>query len=233
MSNVEVLIIAEGQTEQIFMQKVLAPYLGERGVLLHVPLLGRIGRKGGNVRFDRAKQDIGNFLKERSNTYVSTMFDYYGINQKWPGRENLIRRIENGESLSAAEKAEALEKVTFDLICESFSEHGAKDRFIPYIAMHEFEALLFSNPEELANGIGGKARKIQKILDNYDGEPEAINGNKATAPSKQIEENCSGAYRKVVKGAAIAKAIGISKMREKCAHFNGWLTKLEVLEELA
>lgn len=146
MNNVEIYIVVEGQTEQTFVRHILAPDMA-KGFFLHAALIGKSGHKGGNIIFDRATIDIGNFLKERSDIYVSTMFDYFRIDDNWPGRDFIIQQIKNGATLSAAEKANALENATLTRIKKLFPNCNAEGRFVPYIEMHEFEALLFSNPE--------------------------------------------------------------------------------------
>lgn len=85
MSSIEIYIIVEGQTEQTFVRDVLAPQMKHKEIYLLPSLIGKPGQKGGNIRFDRAKTDIGNFLKQRTGTYVSTMFDYFRIDSRWPG----------------------------------------------------------------------------------------------------------------------------------------------------
>ena len=93
--------------------------------------------------------------------------------------------------------------------------------------MHEFEALLFSNASILADKIGVDIGKIEDILDEF-GEPEEIDDGQNTAPSKRLVRFRKD-YRKVAMGKTISEAIGISTMREKCPHFNHWLTILEQL----
>ena len=55
MSNIDVYVIVEGQTEQTFVRDVLAPEMGKQGIFMHPALIGKPGRKGGDVRFQRAK----------------------------------------------------------------------------------------------------------------------------------------------------------------------------------
>lgn len=150
MSSVEICIVVEGQTEQTFVRDVLAPQMAHKGIYLHPALIGKPGHKGGDIHFDRAKNEIGNFIKQRNETYVSTMFDYFRIDSKWPGRAEVRRQIRNGASLTAIQKAEILEAATSNNIMKLFASYNAESRFIPYIEMHEFEALLFSNADILA-----------------------------------------------------------------------------------
>ena len=221
MNNVEVYIIVEGSTEQTFIRKLLEPTLGRKGIYLYSALIGKPGHKGGVVKFERAKRDIGNFLKQRPDTYISTMFDCYGIETNWPGRED----IKSNDT--ATIKAGKIENKTLFEIKKSFPDQNIEKRFIPYIEMHEFESLLFSDASILANILGVAPAVIDGIL-NECGEPEEINDNHQTAPSKRLQKLCAN-YRKVTMGNTIAGTIGIQTIREKCPHFNEWLKKLESL----
>lgn len=221
MNNAEIYIIVEGQTEQTFIRDLLGPTLSCKGIYLFPALIGNPGHKGGNIRFERAKRDIGNFLKQRPDIYVSTMFDYYGIETTWPGREGIQ------SSDTAMKKAEKMEDETLLVIKDLFPDQNAEKRFIPYIEMHEFEALLFSDAPTLAEKLDVNVAEINNILSEC-GEPEEINDNHKTAPSKRLQ-NLSYNYRKVAMGKTIADAIGIQTIREKCPHFNKWLNKLELL----
>ena len=224
----EVYIVVEGATEQTFVRDVLAPYMASyKGVHLHSSIIGRPGHKGGDVRIDRAMRDIIKFLKQRTDVYVSTMFDFFRINTNWPGMEELRQKIKTGVPLSPSQKAACLENATLEYITNAFS--GAKNRFIPYIEMHEFEALLFSNADILSQNSGIPIESINSVLSGYPG-PEYINDTPEKAPSKRLTA-LDPAYRKVAMGKTIAKATGIDTIRQKCPHFNDWLTKLEGLRK--
>jgi len=226
-SCVEVMVVVEGQTEQTFIRDVLGPYTSYKNIFLHSALIGKPGRKGGDIRFDRARNDVGRHLKQRGNTYVSTMFDFFRIEADWPGKREVLRLINSGTSLSARVKGEKLEEVMLSEITESFSGYDPEVRFLPYIEMHEFEALLFSNASILANNINVRESEIEDILAEC-GEPEEIDDGPDTAPSKRLIRLRTD-YRKVAMGKTISEAIGIQTIREECPHFNTWLTKLEQL----
>lgn len=228
MSNLEVYIVVEGSTEHTFIRDVLAPAMAHKGLQLYAPLIGKPGQKGGDIRFERAKNDIGNFLKQRDNTYVSTMFDYFGISSDWPGRRNVTQHTETGVKLSVEQKANMLESATKEKIKELFPTINAEERFIPYIEMHEFEALLFSDANILSTKTGIGSSEIKNILEKYDNDPEAINDDPKNSPSKKLLGLKKG-YRKVVMGKTVSEAIGIQSIRQKCKHFDSWLTKLEKL----
>ena len=103
-------------------------------------------------------------------------------------------------------------------------------RFIPYVQMYEFEGLLFSHPERLAQGINQSELgcSLQKIRDAFD-SPEEINNSPVTAPSKRIGKLFS-AYDKPIHGSLAAIEIGLDVIRQECQRFDEWLKKLEALQ---
>ena len=98
-------------------------------------------------------------------------------------------------------------------------------RFIPYIQLHEFEALLFASNEGFNSFFDEiQKEKAQQIINSYD-NPEDINTTPEGAPSKRIlaiKED----YDKVLEGNLIALEIGFSKIMEKCTRFRTWIEKL-------
>lgn len=219
-------ITAEGQTEESFVNNILKQHLANYGVYADVRCV-QTGRKkgrdfkGGMTNYAKAKNDIVRWLKEESgNTDVAftTMFDYYALPEDFPGF---------AEASLMHDPYAAITKIEKEL-----SNDIADRRFIPYIQLHEYEALLFVDPQkfeieyfEHPEGIS----KLQSIADNY-GNPELINKGPDTAPSKRIisvfpdYENNKPAI-----GSMIAQEIGIDKLRKSCIHFNEWITKLERL----
>jgi hypothetical protein len=156
------------------------------------------------------------------------MFDYFRIDSEWPGKADALRQVKNGTTLTASQKAEILETATRTEIVRILPGCGSENRFVPYIEMHEFEALLFSDADILADKTLIDVTLIRKILEKYD-NPEEINDDPANAPGKRLESLKEG-YRKVAMGKTISEAIGIGGIRIQCPHFNDWLTKLENLK---
>jgi hypothetical protein len=109
-------------------------------------------------------------------------------------------------------------------------------RFIPYIQLHEYEALIFVDPARLGLFYSEQAdaiAELQKIADAHP-NPELIDDGKQTAPSKRIMAHLpdyEGA--KPVVGPQIAEQIGLVALRAKCPHFNEWVFRLEQLRQLA
>ena len=224
----DIYIIVEGQTERTFIRDILAPYEANKKIYIYPTIIGKPGHKGGNISFERATNDIGKFLKQRDNIYISTMFDYIRIDKNWPGMDIIRKHIQDRDIITAQFKAETMESATLERIVNLFPGYNADKRFIPYIGMHEFEALLFSNTSILAREIGINPRLINHILNSYN-SPEEINDDPAKSPSMQLKKIISG-YRKVAMGKIVAEAIGIEEIRRRCPHFNNWLEKLESLK---
>lgn len=95
--------------------------------------------------------------------------------------------------------------------------------------MHEFEALLFSDCGILAEVLQQpQSGAVFSGIVTECGEPEAIDDDPATAPSKRILSVVPG-YQKVLHGPIAAQRIGLDKLRQACPHFDAWVRKLEVL----
>lgn len=211
--------IVEGQTEQQFIKEVLAPYLSTKSVSLYAAILRKPGENGGDVRFSRAKNDIEKFLKQRDDTQVTIMLDYYGIRSDWPGYDDSKK-----QKTHAKKHAHLIQK-TMEEVQRLFENQNAQTRFIPYFSMYEIEALYFCNPTVLSQAISVNKKEIDKILAEC-GEPEKINDSSATAPSKRLRKLSHG-FRKTSTGLTIAQNIGIQAMRDACPLFDAWVTQLE------
>ncbi len=220
-SFAEVVVLVEGPTEQQFVKRLLSPYLAQRGVYLTPIILDKPGEKGGDVKFARAKNDIEKHLKQRQDTWLTLLVDYYGIRSDWPGY------VESKKQAAHTSKAQIMNQATREKVKKLFPNQNSDLRFIPYVSMYEIEALYFSDPPCLAEKLGVQQRKIEEILEEC-GEPEKINDHTTTAPSKRLSI-LSDRFKKTSTGLAIATAIGIPKMREACPLFNNWVTTLEKL----
>ena len=94
--------------------------------------------------------------------------------------------------------------------------------------MHEFEALVLSKPEVFGDLFENAERHLIKLVDEcqlFD-TPEKINQGQHTHPKARIKKHFED-YHENVDGPVLINDIGLSIVREKCPHFNQWLTKLE------
>lgn len=215
-----IIIFGEGQTEQEFSNDVLKKHFHKLEIYLDTPTFGGIGN------WNKLKYQIVKTLKSDKTAYVTTLIDFYGIKSThdFPNWEDAIK------STSKSTAMELLEKGMVDDV-----EHSIRDRFIPYIQLHEFEALLFCNIEVFNNNFEknefSNYAYLEETIDNNP-NPETINNSSVTAPSKRLEKiikNYSSQGGKIVYGSLLAEEIGLDFIREKCIRFNDWITKLESL----
>ena len=219
---IRVNITAEGFSEELFVKKILAPHLWNK-FNIHTEVRKiltsrRLGKRGGMVSYGKFKNDVEQWIKESPQIHHTTLIDLYGLKDDFPGYKSSKR-------LDAYTKVEKIESSLSDSIkCRNF---------IPYIQLHEFESLLFSDPiqmEEwlkLHNPLMLKSC-FMKIRNEYS-TPEEINDSYETAPSKRIIKYCPD-YDKVNDGILILEEIGLKTIRKECQHFDEWLTKLEHLK---
>lgn len=216
-------VVVEGQTEESFVSELLAPVLWPRQVFLNPILLGSPGHKGGNTNYARVKKDIATQLKADRTSYCTTMLDLYGLGSGFPGTP-VPANLGNIDKVTRIEQA-----VKADIIAEVGDGLRADLRLIPYLQLHEYEGLLFSDPQAFASGIGqGHLAQHFRTIRGAFATPEDINDNPNTAPSKRVYGAYRG-YRKVVDGVLAARSVGIDRMRQECPHFRAWLESLEAL----
>lgn len=222
------LIHVEGETEEEFVNEVLAPHLYRCGFSkVSARLVGNArqrDRRGGIRAWSSVRKDIIKHLKEDVESLSTTMVDYYALPQTgdraWPGR-SLTGDLPFEQKAPTVENA-----LTADLAAE-MGDSFYPNRFIPFVMMHEFEGLLFSNCERFGKGIGRPdlTPHFQAIRNQF-ATPEEINDSPETAPSKRVEGLVPG-YEKPLLGALAAIEIGLDAIRAECPHFNAWLTRLE------
>jgi hypothetical protein len=114
-------------------------------------------------------------------------------------------------------------------IVETMGADFAPRRFVPFVMMHEFEGLLFSDCAAFGRGIGqpGLEPRFRQVRDAF-ATPEDINDSPFTAPSKRVEGVVLN-YEKPLLGTLVVLEIGLVRIRAECPHFAAWLDKLESL----
>jgi hypothetical protein len=224
------LVHVEGETEESFVNEVLAPHLYSVGFHSVSPrLLGNArqrDRRGGIRPWPSAKNDILRHLRNDSGCIITTMIDYYALpsqgQKAWPGRQN-------ASLLPFPEKAPTVEAGIMADILADMGNNFNPMRCVPYVVMHEFEGLLFSDPSQFAAGIylPNLQQAFQSIRDQF-ASPEEINDSPITAPSKRVLELIPN-YQKPLLGTLAALQIGLITIRRECPFFNQWVAKLEAL----
>ena len=210
----QLYIIVEGQTELEFVKSILNPYLSNYNIFnVFAIVIKKTG--GGFINYVNLRNDILLLLKQQKNIIVSTFVDFYAIPTNMPKYFECQEKTNNYEKLICLEKA----------LKQDINDY----RFLPYIQFHEFETLLFSEPNKFSTYYEDDiVEELNQIFYSFNQNPEQINDGKDTAPSKRIKKIIPK-YNKVYDGNIMALEIGINKMLEKCQHFATWIDKLKNL----
>ena len=209
-----VLVFVEGQTEETFVRDLLVPYFSRLGIYL-TPILAQTspGHKGGIVSYGKVKHQLTRLCRQDQGAYVTTMMDYYGLPNDFPGLD--------GRVPDAHEQVMRLEL--------ALQQDIDAPNFIPNLLLHEFEALLFSAPEKFAEWLDDQTLLApMAAIRGAFATPEHINNSPQTAPSKRILALVPH-YKKTVDGPLIAEDIGLDAIRAQCPHFNNWIERLLAL----
>lgn len=219
---IRLYLICEGATEKLFANTVLRDHLLQRQIDLRASKIGRQGHKGGCVTCERICRDVKGRLCSDRQSFCSVLVDFYGLQTAFPGKAQALSKT------LIATKAELVSTALARKLASDLGDDIVR-RFVPYVQMYEFEGLLFSNPEKLANAIGQAAiaLHLQAIRDQFE-TPEHINDSPQTAPSKRIL-NVFDAYDKPRHGAIAAGQIGLAGIRGQCPLFDAWIGRLESL----
>ena len=212
-------VLVEGQTEEGFVKKVLQPampaglYLAP--VIIATKRVNSGGKfKGGVPKYPKVRTEVLRLLNDSSAVSVTTMLDYYALPESFPGRATPAGK-------TADEKVRSVEV--------AWSADIDQKRFKAYLSLHEFEALLFSAPDQITEGFARPelAHQLHSIRNSFR-SPEEINDHPETAPSARLKK-LYPRYSKPFFGSLIAGRIGIERMCTECAHFAEWVKWLKEL----
>ncbi|MBI5154223.1 DUF4276 family protein [Candidatus Poribacteria bacterium] len=215
-------ILTEGPTELGFFERIVFPSLHSHGISPSVSLTGYAKRTGGDVRFARVRDHVLRLLKHDPGLYCATFYDYYGMGKDFPGKETIAAGDSTGTRYG---------KLTRSMHEQILAELPGLNprRFLPHFRMHEFEGLLFSDPDRAASAIGGEELRIAMTAPLREcGSPEEIDDSPGNAPSKRLLRMLPG-YNKPQLGLLAAAAIGLDVMRRECPLFNAWIASLLAL----
>lgn len=217
------LVLVEGQTEEQFVNDCLAPYLLAKGLVLERPFIVNTkvvaagpNFKGGVRTYTKVQRDLRRLLLDSNAAVITTVLDYYALPGDFPGMQSRPAR-------NARDRVERVE-------AEWAAAVGDR-RFVPHLALHEFEAWVFADPSRLEpfmfDDDAGVIELIGQIARAHQ-TPEDINDGPMTAPSKRLLD-IFGAYQKTLHGPLAVCAIGIERIRAVCPHFHRWLDRIEAI----
>ena len=205
------IVVAEGQSEFAFIRQILKPHLEERKP-------GRVGvsalRLSGHYTFARLKNDIQGCLRTPDpDLVVTTMIDLYKIPADFPGVKEPMNDAPPRQRVVHLEVR--------------FAESIDDRRFRPYIQLHEFEALLFTDLGILAEQYPALRKDLKELDERLTKQfqtPEEI--NRLTPPSYRIRQIVPD-YDKILDGVNALARIGLPALRARCPHFGEWCDFLE------
>ena len=201
---IRMAILVEGETEEAFVNRVLAEHLRASGVVIE-PIVLR-----GNITVQRLASRMANVIW--SFDWVTSLVDFYGFRDKGNATPD------------------QLEQNILETIDHYIGRSWDRSRVVPYVQLHEFEALLFSNVEAFAkapNAPEGFIEELRNIRSQFS-TPEDINDNTDMAPSRRIAR-AMPRYSKVAHGPLVAQETGLDVIRSECPRFNAWVARLESL----
>ncbi len=235
-------IQVEGPTEEDFVNEVLRRHLidhhGYHAVDARIVGNSRLREKRGGIRgWSVVKKEIVERLQYDRGVFITMLVDYYALpkggpeDDGWPGRSVPA-------NLPVAQKASSVQRGLEAEIVSALPNPNDHRRFIPFIVMHEFEALLFSDPAAMARGFNhADAETDFAAIADLFSTPEEINDSPLTAPSKRIIKVFSDRgydhYEKPLLGNLAALEITLPVIKARCPLFAAWLGKLERLGDAA
>jgi len=220
-------IIVEGTSEEIFVKDVLEKHFTPMGKYVSARKI-RTGwdknnnkpAKGGLSSYGKFQKEVQSWIfsdKGRPNCFYTSFIDLYAF----PKGQGSPYKKEIQNITNPYERIKSLEEAILRDINDP--------RFIPYVQLHEFEAFLLTDPDKLLTMYPDQQHAVNKLIKNIGSvKPEEINENPQTSPSKRIIKYLP-AYegQKAQVGPLVSQEIGINILRDKCPHFNEWITKLE------
>ena len=218
-----IFVVTEGSSETNFVNRVLNPYFANRCVLIPNTVITSTDRKhgriykGGVANYEQIRNTMLKTLavaSKKRDSYVTTMFDFYRLPADVPGVADIERINDPYEKVRHIEKE-----------IQKAEEYG-ESFFFPYIELHEFEAMLFSDLSKLEETYFEYDLKALQECVKEQNNPELINSGIETAPPKRII-NCIDCYDKANVGVDVLAKIGVQNIAEKCHHFSEWLKRIE------
>lgn len=216
-------MLVEGQSEEVFVKRTLTPYLAERRVYVQSPIVlwtKRLrsggGYRGGVSDWNQIRRSLIPLTRD-SDAWVTTLLDFYGLPEDFPGYR------------AAREPGDPRQRVA--TLQGAFAEAIGYPRFVPFLALHEFEAWVFAAPDVVADHFGtpGLAAKVRQASQQA-GDPELIDLGESSHPKARLQSMSTG-YKETSDGPTLLGKIGINAIRRACPHFAAWLKRLEALGE--
>jgi hypothetical protein len=220
------IVYVEGVSEESFVNRQLRPHLQRHGWSTVKPIgvltSEAYGERGGLTNWKAVEQDLRDLFEQYKGAdwRFTTLWDYYGTPDSFPGFA-AARTAAPGSDRAAIVEA-------------ALSAHFQEPRFLPYVQMHEFEALVLAAIDGLKeiNSTQATALDALKVRCEATGNFETINDGPTTHPAKRIDAVLPGFWRtKEDDGPSALRTVGLDSPRRWCPRFNQWVTRLETMRD--
>lgn len=213
-------IIVEGETEEEFVKRLLVPYLYGHGLTCHIQaiLVHVSGGGHGHSNTEHFLNTIEPVLYLRGEPVVTSLLDFF----RFPRKQASFAACT--ALPTAAAQADCLQQALFTAM------QGIRSyrHFLPYVQLHEFEALLFADAAGHSLHPPRIAADVAAVIAAHPA-PEDINSRPEWAPSKRLEaiyRAHNHTYRKGADAVDIAELIGMDQLRARCPRFGAWVEAL-------
>jgi Domain of unknown function (DUF4276) len=211
----QVAILVEGQTEEQFVIRVLRSHVASSGLWLQ-PIVVETSRTptglkarggGGWKHYDR---NLRVLLGQGHWHRIGLLVDYYAYPADGPGAE-----------------APGTGRPRHQRVLKALAAEYPDPRFVPGLALHEFEAWVIAAAvcDGRLLGEQAPAERLREIAKQFDGDVELINDGAMTAPSKRIAAAWPG-YSKTVDGVDAILSAGFEHVLALCPTLQDWLSRL-------
>jgi len=207
-----IVVVCEGETEETFVRRVLSGRLTQK--TLKPSCLGGIEPNG----YKKLVGAVRQWLRTKGITHVTTMIDLYKLPSDFPRKTQAHS--------DPYKKVRSLE--------QALAEEIQDARFIPYIMLHEFEALLLTKTgleiirKRARVGKNDRSwKELQRDLARVR-KPEMLNDGANSHPSARIKAIWPR-FKKTTDGVGILEQVPWEELCAECHHFGDWIRKLEAL----
>lgn len=217
------LLYVEGQTEELFVNRILRHHLAAFGVQVERPVIAitrarPTERRGGFVNWEAVDRDLRTLFATRpeSDIRFSSLLDVYGLPSQVPGFP--------GPSTGSRSTMEV------DAIEVALAAHFGEPRFVPYLQRHEFEALVIAHPPAIDAVAPACTASLRTIVHPTASAASAedINDGPDSHPSARLAQAIPDYLdRKASYALFILLDAGLSQVRSRCPRFNAWLERWE------
>ncbi len=217
------LLYVEGQTEELFVNRILRNHLLPFGVNVERPILaitrpGPEERRGGFVNWSAVEADLRALFGTRPDPDLrfTTFLDVYALPTQTPGYPGASTGHRTAAEVAAMEAA--------------WNAHSSESRFLCNLQRHEFETLLLAPPTALDVVFPQHRATLQSVIHPTAAQTNAedINDGPTTHPSARLAQ-AMPEYpdRKASYALFTLLEAGLDQIRPRCPRFDSWLAQWE------